>query len=295
MQKNINELEDEIYRLNNENEKILNTLKEEYKESNLKDTKLNVYLEEKKIMKQKLQDNNNKIRKLKKSKNLLIKGLEKQKRINESKTKENNELKNEIKKLEKSRIELGGLLKLPKDNKARTFAPPDKDEERLKKLAIRLKLESTKIPADFDSDKYFKGEENKYLDINLSDVDNLVGEIKQNVKNIDNIIDISNNKSINFNDIINFSKDIMKGKINNSNKEKKYNEKFKNIEENLKNRTKYKNTIKLYIIYLNQLKNILFTFKKSSGKGLTINDLPILLSKIYNNNNSKEMINEIHN
>ena len=32
MQKNINELEDEIYRTNNENEKnILNTLKEEYK------------------------------------------------------------------------------------------------------------------------------------------------------------------------------------------------------------------------------------------------------------------------
>ena len=48
MQKNINELEDEIYRLNNENEKILNTLKEEYKKSKLKDTKLNIYLEEKK-------------------------------------------------------------------------------------------------------------------------------------------------------------------------------------------------------------------------------------------------------
>ena len=48
MQKNINELEDEIYKLNNENEEILNTLKEEYKKSNLKDTELNVYLEEKK-------------------------------------------------------------------------------------------------------------------------------------------------------------------------------------------------------------------------------------------------------
>ena len=47
MQKNINELEDEIYKLNNENEKILNTLKEEYKKSNLKDTELNVYLKEK--------------------------------------------------------------------------------------------------------------------------------------------------------------------------------------------------------------------------------------------------------
>ena len=77
-----------------------------------------------------------------------------------------------------------------------------------------------------------------------------------------NIIDIGKNKSINFNDIINFLKDIMKGKINNSDKEKKYNKKFKNIEKKLENRTKYNNTIRLYIIYLNQLKNILFTFKK---------------------------------
>ena len=141
MQKNINELEDQVYRLNNENEKILNTLKEEYKKSNLKNTTLNVYLEEKKTMKRKLQDNNNKISKLKKSKNLLIKGLEKQKRINESKTKENNELKNEIKKLEKSRIELDGLPKLLEDNKVRTFAPTDKVKEI---------LESKEISEDFD-------------------------------------------------------------------------------------------------------------------------------------------------
>ena len=232
-------------------------------------------------MKQKLEDNNNKISKLKKSKKLLRKGLNKQKIINESKTKENNELKDEIKKLEKSRIELGGLPKLLKDK-----APPDKNEEW-------LKLEGIKIPEDFNIDKYFKGEKNKYLDINLSDVNNLVDKIKQDVKKIDNIIDIGNNKSVNFNDIINFSKDIMNGKINNSNKEKKYNEKFKNIEENLENKTKDNNTIKLYIICLNQLKNILFSLKKSSGKGLTINDLPILLSKIYTNNNSKEIINEI--
>ena len=210
MQKSINKLEDEIYKLNNENEEILNTLKEEYKKSNLKDTELNVYLEEEKTMKQKLQDNNNKISKLKKSKNLLMKGLEKQKRINESKTKENNELKNEIKKLEKSRIELGGLPKLLKDNRAL----PDKNEEW-------VKLEGIKIPEDFNIDKYFKGKKNKYLDINLSDVNNLVGKIKQDVKKIDNIIDIGNNESINFNDIINFSKDIMNCKINNSNKEKK--------------------------------------------------------------------------
>ena len=92
-------------------------------------------------MKRKLQDNNNKISKLKKSKNLLIKGLEKQKRINESKTKENNELKNEIKKLEKSRIELDGLPKLLEDNKVRTFAPTDKVKEI---------LESKEISEDFD-------------------------------------------------------------------------------------------------------------------------------------------------
>ena len=177
---------------------------------------------------------------------------------------------------------MGGLPKLLKDNRDL----PDKNEEW-------LKLEGIKIPEDFNIDKYFKGEKNKYLYINLSDVNNLVDKIKQDVKKIDNIIDIGNNKSINFNDIITFSKDIMNGKINNSNKEKKYNEKFKNIEENLENKTKDNNTIKLYIIYLNQLKKILFTLKKSSGKGLTINDLPILLSKIYANNNSKEIINEI--
>ena len=59
MQENINELEEELYRLNKENEKILNQLKEAFKESDLKDTKLNEYLE-KKIMEQKLEDNNNK-------------------------------------------------------------------------------------------------------------------------------------------------------------------------------------------------------------------------------------------
>ena len=206
-------------------------------------------------MKQKLQDNNNKISKLKKSKNLLIKRLEKQKRINESKPKENNELKIEIKKLEKSRIELSGLPKLLKDNRA----SPDKNEEW-------LKLEGIKIPEDFNIDKYFKGEKNKYLDINLSDVNNLVDKIKQDIKKIDNITDIGNDKRINFNDIINFLNDIMNVKINNSNKEKEYNEKFKNIEENLENKTKDNNTIKLYIIYLNQLKKYYLLLKNHQAK-----------------------------
>ena len=79
------------------------------------------------------------------------------------------------------------------------------------------------------------------------------------------VIDIGDNTSINFNDIIDFSKDIIDGKINNFNKEKKYNEKFKDDEKNLENKKKDTNDIKLYIIYLNRLKNILFTPKKSSG------------------------------
>ena len=48
---------------------------------------------------QRLQDNNIKINNLKKSKNVLIKGLNKHKKISELKTKENDELKNDIEKL----------------------------------------------------------------------------------------------------------------------------------------------------------------------------------------------------
>ena len=36
-----------------------------------------------------------------------------------------------------------------------------------------------------------------------------------------------------------------------------------------------------------------YGYKKSSGKGLDISSLPVLLSKIYTNNSSKELINEI--
>ena len=42
----------------------------------------------------------------------------------------------------------------------------------------------------------------------------------------------------------------MDGKVNDFNKEKKYNEKFKDVEKNLENRTKDNNNIKLYNYYL---------------------------------------------
>ena len=128
-------------------------------------------------MEQKLQDNNNRISELKKSKSLLKRGLKKQERINELKTKENNELKNEIKKLTKSNIELGRLSTLfqdieKKDSKARTFAPADTDKENFEKL-----IDNKEIPEDFDID-----EKNEYLNINLSDVNNLFDTPKENVR-----------------------------------------------------------------------------------------------------------------
>ena len=71
-------------------------------------------------MEQKLKDNN-KISELKKSKNLLRRRLTKQERINELKTKENNELKNEIKKLTKSNIEFSRLPTLFQDIEKKTI------------------------------------------------------------------------------------------------------------------------------------------------------------------------------
>ena len=68
---------------------------------------------------------------------------------------------------------------------------------------------------------------------------------------------------------------------------------LKILKKKLENRTKDSNDIILYNHYLNYLKRILSSTGKSSGKGLTISALPILLSKIYTNNSSKEITNEI--
>ena len=84
---------------------------------------------------QQLQDNNTKINNFKKSKNLLIKGLNKHEKINKLKTKVNDELKNEIKKLKKLNEQFTGLPTILQDvrkidDKARTFAPPHKKETK---------------------------------------------------------------------------------------------------------------------------------------------------------------------
>ena len=50
--------------------------------------------------------------------------------------------------------------------------------------------------------------------------------MKKNLKRRNNILDIGNDKSINFNDILIFLQDIVDGEVNNFNKEKKYNVKI---------------------------------------------------------------------
>ena len=194
-----------------------------------------------------------------------------------------------------------------RDNKARTFALSDDDDE-MKKLAeitkAKLKLGRLETPAvsikpiekPFDKIKRERilKNINKYEDINLNDVNNLIDEIKRNIAEHDNIVDLGNNKEIYFRDLNNILYDIKDGKISDFNKEREYEKKkLINTENKLKNTMEYNNNIRLYKKYLNDLKKILFTDKKSSGKGLTISSLPILLSKIYTNNSSKELINNI--
>ena len=108
----------------------------------------------------------------------------------------------------------------------------------------------------------------------------------------DNIKDLGNNNEIYFRDLANFLEDVKLGNINDPNKEREYKKRLKNTEIKLANRTKFSKFTRLYEQYINMLKRILLT-KKSSGKGLNVSSLPILLFKIYTNNSSKELINDI--
>ena len=192
-----------------------------------------------------------------------------------------------------------------RDHKARTFAPSDNNDEVDKKIkdsaeevlalnnllnlkkvddstklnSIKREFDKIKRPEDLKMAKFLENI-NKYESINLNDVNDLIEEIKENITMGDNIVDLGDGKEVYFNDLNNFLYDIKDGKINNSNKEKEYEKKFEDIENKLANRKKYNKNIRLYEKYLNYFKKILFSNKKSSGKGLTISSLPILLSEL---------------
>ena len=121
----------------------------------------------------------------------------------------------------------------------------------------------------------------------------MINEVERNITVGDNIVDLGYNKEIYFSDLTKFLLDIKNGKIKDFNKEREYEKRLMNTENKLENRAKYSNNIRRHEKYLNDLKRILFGDKKLSGKGLNISSLPILLSKIYTNNSSKGLINNI--
>ena len=195
-----------------------------------------------------------------------------------------------------------------RDDKYRTFAPPDNTTgpsplERINaSLSIlknlddktypfdELTFDKIKRPTDFKMDKLLK---NKYERIDLNGVNSLIGVINREITEGDNIVKLGNNKEIYFRDLANFLYDIKDGKINDFNKEIEYEKRLKNTDKKLANRTEFSKFTRLYEKYINMLKRILFDDKKLSDKGLNISSLPILLSKIYTNNSSKELINDI--
>ena len=135
-----------------------------------------------------------------------------------------------------------------RDDKARTFAPPanmikltEDEEKEVNKHLARLKLPSDKKstelsfdtikrPEDLERDKIFN-DMNKYKDINLNDVNDLINKINNEITEGDNIVDLGNGKEIYFRDIANFLYDIKDGKIN-----------YLNKKENMKKGLKILNT-----------------------------------------------------
>ena len=108
-----------------------------------------------------------------------------------------------------------------------------------------------------------------------------------------------NKKVISSNIFKDFVEDILNGKINNNNKKEKYKKTFDDVEKNVSKSEKSEkvNELKNYPIKINNSvygkdKDKIRTdkarsFKDQKGKGYA--DLPILLSKMYTNNNSKEI------
>ena len=195
-----------------------------------------------------------------------------------------------------------------RDDKSRTFAPSDNTTgpshlEHINESLSRLKnpndrtysfdeltFDKIKRPPDFKMDKFLK---NKYERIDLNSVNSLIGVINSEITEVDNIVKLGNNKEIYFRDLTNFLYDIKDGKINDFNKEIEYEKRLKNTEKKLANKTEFSKFTRFYEKYINMLKKILFDDTKLSGKGLNISSLPILLSKIYTSNSSKELINNI--
>ena len=78
-------------------------------------------------------------------------------------------------------------------------------------------------PKDLERAKSLKNI-NKHANINLNDVNNLIDEINSNIIEGDNIVDLGDNKKVNFRDLTNSLSDIKDGKISDFNKKREYRE-----------------------------------------------------------------------
>ena len=139
-----------------------------------------------------------------------------------------------------------------RDNKSRTFAPPDNTIgpsplERINESLSRLKnpddktysfdeltFDKIKRPTDFKIDKFYK---NKYERKDLNGVNSLIGVVNSEITKGGNIVKLGNNKEIYFRDLANFLYHIKDGKINDFNKEIEYEKRLKNTEKKLANKT----------------------------------------------------------
>ena len=170
-----------------------------------------------------MQNNTREINDLKFQNKLLKERLDYKEKSLKLKIKENNELRNEIEKLKEIKIQKSNIIDdleksdkasstFPKilqdvrkrDDKARTFAPSDNNDKSdetndLAEEALALSiLTKLKKPNDL------KNTIDEYKDINLNRVDDLINEIGYNVTIDNNIVDLSDNESIYFKDLLDF-------------------------------------------------------------------------------------------
>ena len=168
-----------------------------------------------------------------------------------------------------------------------------KVDDSTKLNSVKREFGKIKRPEDLKMAKFLENI-NKYESINLNDVNNLIEVIKENITMGNNIVDLGDGKEVYSNDLNNFYTILKAVRSIILIKRKNMKKSLKILKTSSRIEKKYNKNISLYEKYLNDLKKILFSNKKSLGKGLTISSLPILLSEL-NINSSKELMNNINN
>ena len=125
------------------------------------------------------------------------------------------------------------------------------------------------------------------------EIDNLINKVKNDF-NVNEEIPLGRGQYSHINDFIDFSNDIKSGKIDSSDIKRAYNNRIAKIRNKLNNTQHVSDYIRNYKIYINEFWDMLYKYynKGSSGKGLTISTLPILLSELIINS-LKKLTNDI--